>query len=85
MKKNKENINSLIKRKNLFLKMKKAGIKRVNPESISFIENALEDFLGRLVGGLSEEMSIHGRKTLKKDDVENVLEKIEKKEESWEI
>ena len=85
MKKNNKKINSLIKRKNLILRLKMHGIRRANPDSVNFIENALEEILGRLFSGTSEKMQIHGRKEKKKEDVKNVLEKIKKKEDSWEI
>lgn len=84
MKKNKKYANGLIKRKNLRLLLVQNGIKRVNEEALEAIESALENALSNLFNALKEEIVIRGKKTLEKEDVSNVLEKI-RKEEFWEI
>lgn len=85
MKKNNKKINTLIKRKNLILKLKKRGIKRANPKAILLLEKWLEQSLNSIIGVLREEMVVQGRKTLKKIDVQEVLKKFRDKEEFWEI
>lgn len=84
MKKNNKKANTLIKRKKIISMMQKGGIKRINKEAILFLEKNIEEYLFNLIDALKEEITIQGRKTLKKEDCKNVLNKI-KKQEAWEI
>lgn len=81
----KNNANTLIKKKNLVFKLKERGIRRINPEAELLLERWLEQNLNKIVDALRDEITIHGRKTLKKADVQQVLKKIRSKEEFWEI
>ena len=74
--------NILIKRKNLTIELKKAGIKRVNPEFIILLEGILKEYIGKIIDISKEEMITHGRKTLKKEDIQKALRK---QESAWEI
>lgn len=84
MKKNNKSDNRLIKKRLLILKMKEEGIKRVSPEAIVMLEDYLTKNLIRLLVILKEEMTARGKKTLKKEDVQEVLNKL-KEDKSWEI
>ena len=83
--KNKEKANALIKRSNLVLEMKKQGIRRTSKDSILLLEKYLNDFLQDMLKMLKQEIIINGRKTLKKEDISNVLKKIKEAGEYWEI
>ncbi|MBS3080223.1 hypothetical protein J4221_02020 [Candidatus Pacearchaeota archaeon] len=85
MKKNNYKSNKLIKRKNLILKIKKKKIKNISRDSLILIEENLEDYTDNLINLLKEEMMISGRKTLKKQEVQSVLENLKKEEIFWEI
>ncbi len=85
MVKNKKKDNALIKRKNLILRLKNAGIGRVSVEGVLALERVLEKKLEGITEILKEEMIVQGRKTLKKEDVENVVKKIEDRGDDWEI
>ncbi len=76
--------NALIKRINLISEMKRNGIGRVNPEAILFLEEYIGKSVLNLLPAFKEEMVVHGRKTLKKEDIKSVLEKVKEKGE-WEI
>jgi hypothetical protein len=85
MKENKEKDNTLFKRKNLVLEMKEAGITRASSESLVLLEKyALKSFQ-KLFEILKEEMGIHGKKTLKGEDVESGIRRLNKIESNWEI
>ena len=75
--------NALIKRKNLILKIRGAGIKRISPGAVLLIEKGLEKNLNNIIGMLKEKIIIKGRKTVKKQDVKECLS--ESKEEFLEI
>jgi len=75
--------NTLIKRKNLILRMKERGIKRISPDAIYLLEEYLEGNLDNIIGRLKEKLTIKGSKTLKKEDIKQVLSKT--KESYWEI
>ena len=75
------NRNFLIKRRNLILKLKEAGI-RSSPEAVWEIEKHLQENIAGIIEGLKEELVTHGRKTLKKEDVQKIFEK---KEENFEV
>ena len=77
-------VNLLIKQKNLALELKKAGIKRINKESVKLLNEYLIGNLIRLAPLLNEEIVVHGRKTLMKEDIIEVLNKIKKEEKGWE-
>ncbi|MBI2452022.1 NFYB/HAP3 family transcription factor subunit [Candidatus Pacearchaeota archaeon] len=87
MKKSNKKVNTLIKRKNLIKKLKENGIKRVNPNALVYLEKNLEEKLKNLMLILKDEMTIRGRKTLKKEDISFALEKLKdkKQETNWEI
>ena len=85
MEKSNNKDNSLIKRKRLVIELKKLGINRASPQAISFLEHTLKKNLIKIIEILKEEMTIQGRKTLKKEDVKNVLNKLKKQEDYWEI
>lgn len=83
MKKNKEKDNLLIKRKNLLLEIKKFDIKRVSPDTILLFDRYFKKELNIILSLIEEELKIKGKKTLEKNDVNNVLKKL-KEEEYWE-
>lgn len=85
MKKNNKKNNTLIKRKNLILRLKKAGLERLNPDSVLFLEEYFDENLDKMINSLKEEVIIQGRKTLRKKDVQNVLKKIKKEDIFWEV
>jgi len=78
-------VNTLIKRKNLVLKLKTLGVKRVSPESVLFLEKFLEDNLEKIIEVAKEKMIVNGRKTLVEEDVKKALENLNKKEEGFEV
>ena len=84
MEENNKTVNTLIKRNRLVLRMKKAGIKRVSLNALALLEGYLQRNVDKMMDSLKEEMIIGGRKTLKKSDVEKVLEQIKKEENFWE-
>ncbi len=83
MEKSKKKNNTLIKRRNLILQIKKAGIKRISPDAVYLLERELEKNLRNIIEKIKEEIIIQGRKTVKEQDVKNVFSKT--KEEFWEI
>lgn len=85
MEKNNKKDNALIKRKNLILELKKEGIKRVNLKAAIFLEQYLKKYLSDMAKLLKEETLIQGRKTLKKEDVEKILEKMKGEKKGFEI
>ena len=62
MEKSYKKANSLIKRKNLVLLLKKAGISRVNKKAIEEIENKVKVYLTKLTLSLKEAITIKGKK-----------------------
>ena len=80
MMKNNKRDNILIRRK-LVEEMKKAGINRVNATSISFLDNYLLNKLRNMFRILKDELTVRGKKTLEKDDIERVLQMMNKKKE----
>ena len=85
MEKNSKKNNTLIKRKNLVLEIKKQGIRRMSKDSLALIERNFKKNLDNLIKVFKENMIIAGRKTLKKSDVQKAFEKIKKEESFWEI
>lgn len=85
MRKNNKKDNTLIKRKRLVLILKEKGVKRVNVNALVFLERHIEKEIEIIAELLNEEIIIKGKKTLEKEDVRSVLEKLRKEEASWEI
>lgn len=83
--KKKEKTNTLIKYNNLIIKLKKEGIKRASKDSLVLLDKYLINNLKRLIPLLNEEMIVHGRKTLMKEDILEVLNKLKKEEKGWEV
>tara|TARA_Y100000310_G_scaffold345610_1_gene467285 strand:- start:5829 stop:6074 length:246 start_codon:yes stop_codon:yes gene_type:complete len=73
--------NNALIRKNVEEILRKKGIKRVNSEVFFVLEHYFSSELDRIVDGLKEEIAIQGRKTLKKEDVKKVLERMKEEEE----
>ncbi len=84
MKKYKKSTNTLIKRNNLVALLKKQGIPRVSKEAWNALEDILENSIRKLCLALREEMLIQGKRTLKKEEIQQALKKI-KAEDFWEI
>ena len=87
MEKSKKKSNTLIKRKNLILKIKQVGIKRISPDAVCLLEKSLENNLSIIIERLKEEITIKGRKTVKKQDIKKVFSENNQKDnqEFWEI
>ena len=81
MTKNTKKDKSLIKRKNLIKILNQNGIKRITKDAILTLEKNMEKYLEEILEPLKQETIIQGRKTLKKEDVENVIEKMNEEEE----
>ncbi len=81
MTKNTKKDKSLIKRKNLIKILNQNGIKRITKDAILTLEKNMEKHLEEILEPLKQETIIQGRKTLKKEDVENVIEKMNEEEE----
>lgn len=77
--------NTLIKRKNLLILIKKAGIKRISKDALDLMEQYFKDELNILSNLLREEIMVNGRKTLKKEDILQVIDSLNKKDISWEV
>ena len=75
----------LIKRIKLKKRLYKAGIKRINAGAIIYLENTLENNINDFIDKLARILLIKGKKTLEKDDIDDLLKKLENKEKSWEI
>ncbi len=67
-----KNTKSIIKKNALLLKLKLAGIKRVNPEAINLLEMKINLDIDKLAKVLKERMTIKGRRTLLKEDMRNL-------------
>ncbi len=72
--------NALIKR-NVEDVLRQKGIKRVNSEVFPVLEDHFFEELDKISDMLKEEITIQGRKTLKKEDVKKVLDKMKEEEE----
>lgn len=75
--KNKKNNNLLIKH-NLLNLMKKTGITRVNSEALLVLNDYIEKHMIEIINALKEEIIVKGKKTLKKEDVDEVLKNFQK-------
>jgi len=73
---NKLKDNSLIKRKNLYLELKKKGIERTSPKAISKIEKEIKEHLSSLFTIAKQEMMMNGRKNLKEEDINSASKLI---------
>ncbi len=80
-----DDLNNLLKKRNLKNFLKKRGINNVNEDSLKEISGIVFKYLDFLVSVSKEEMVINGRKVLKKKDVINAFDKIKKKEEIFEV
>ena len=84
MKKNNKIDNILIRGK-LLLELKKAGVKRVNKDALMMLDAYVKENLNKLINILAEELTIKGKKTLKKEDIAELIKKVKKEESYWEI
>ena len=84
MKKNNKIDNILIRGK-LLLELKKAGVKRVNKDALMMLDAYVKENLNKLINILAEELIIKGKKTLKKEDITELIKKMKKEENYWEI
>ncbi len=77
--------NLLIKR-NLIAKLNKSGINRLSQNAINSIESHIQEYLDKLLITLKHEITINARKTLKKEDVEKAIKKLDSQyKEEFEI
>ena len=72
--------NILVKCK-LIEEIKKTGIKRINIGSIIFLEKYVLYELRGIFKALNEELIVNGKKTLDRNDIKNVLNRIKKKDD----
>ncbi len=84
MKKNNSKINTLIKRKSLIKLLRKNDIGRISPEAINKIESLIKDFIMSLSSALKEKITTKGKKTLEKEDIEEISQN-KNLEYNWEI
>ena len=77
--------NLIIKRNNLLRLIRISGMKRVNPNALKLIEKKIVDDVSYILEILKEEIAVQGRKTIKKEDVLAVLERLGKKNKSDEV
>ncbi|MBU0761097.1 MAG: NFYB/HAP3 family transcription factor subunit [Nanoarchaeota archaeon] len=75
MEKNKEKLNTLIKRKNLRKLLKKEGIKRISAETLTSIEKTVAGFLKELARAMKEDALIKGKKTIRLENIKNISTK----------
>jgi histone H3/H4 len=83
MAKNNRKDNALIKRKNLILKLNRAGVKRISPESWIVLNEYFKNSIESLFILLKQEIDVHGRKTAKKEDVVSAIKKLKIQEKNW--
>ena len=77
--------NTLIKRKNILEFAKKNNI-RLSKESIDEIEFSIKKYLEDISSISKENAVIHGRRTIKKEDIKEAVRKLsQKKQADWEI
>lgn len=67
----------LIKRISMMRLLKEAGISRISSGAIKCIDKKIEENLKKMAPILKEEAIIRGRKTIKKEDVENIFKEKE--------
>lgn len=85
MSKNKESINTLIKKNQLIKILKKGGIKRFQKEALKVLEQKIIDELKKDSKLMVRKLMLEGRKTLTKGDVKSITEAKSKEEEEFEI
>lgn len=73
MDKKKREINTLIKRKNLIKLLNSAGIKRIAPQALIFLENKFKKDILDFCLILKQELEVSGKKTLEKKDIKNLM------------
>lgn len=83
MAKNNKKDNALIKRKSLILKLNKAGVKRISPESWAILNDYFQNNVEIMFKFLKQEIDVHGRKTAKKEDVISAIKKLKVQEKNW--
>lgn len=71
--------NSLIKRNNLIILLKKNGIKRFNKDALKMLEQKLKEKAEILAELLSRKLMLEGRKTLKEEDVQSLDKNAEER------
>ena len=75
---------NLLKKQNLIDFMKKQNITRINPQALEFFDKQITKEIEHLTRASKQNMNINARKTLIKQDVIDVLESRENKE-NWDI
>ena len=83
MGKNTKRINILI-RKKLIGEIRKSGIKRINPQSILFLDLYILKKLDKIFEIVKDELVIRGKETLTPEDIKRVLDAA-KKEDYFEV
>ncbi len=83
MNKNSKKTNILI-RKKLIGEIRKSGIKRINPQSIFFLDSYILKKLNGIFKIAKDELIIQGKETLNPKDIKRVLDAA-KKEDSFEV
>lgn len=81
MEKNKKKDNTLIKRRNLVLLLKKAGINRISKQALEEIEIKARENLEKMAVLLKQTITIKGKKTLEKPDILD----LKQDETFWEV
>ncbi len=64
--------NTLIKRKNLIKILNNKEIRRISPEALEEIEKEVNEEINKLAEILKQKIIIKGKKTLSKEDIEEV-------------
>lgn len=85
MRKIKYKDNTLIKKNQLVIRLKKEGVRRIDKQAISELSHFFDEYTDRLIKLFRWEIQTNGRKTLKEEDVRKVLSNIKKEEKGWEI
>lgn len=77
MKKNKDNINTLIKKNQLLKLIKEKEVNRASKGAVKEIQEKLKIYLLELIEQARDNMLTHGRNTLLKEDIEKSVEDSE--------
>ena len=77
--------NTLIKKTSLISFIKNKKVSRLDGKFISFLDKYFLEELDKIIDLAKESALINGRKTLKKQDIEYAIDKLQDKEVSWEI
>jgi histone H3/H4 len=70
MGKKQTNNNTLIKRNQLIKFLKEKRIERASPKALTEIEKLIKNYLAKTLDKAKENMTINGRTTLKKQDIQ---------------